>query len=191
MSGCSIIDHRSPLRPVRYADPHPRGVPPVGMPPAADRGSDRLQQARPGPGPRLLLRQDRRFDLLGDSTCSATTLRARRNEWIHAGTFTRLEQLCLEFYHRIIGLDLENLSVDGCIVAGPCGGEVAGKSPVDRGKQGIKRSLLVDGNGIPLGCVLIGANRHDSPLLRPTLEKLSRFGVDLPGAITVHLDGRL
>ena len=35
--------------------------------------------------------------------------------------------------------------------------------------------------------MLIGANRHDSPLLRPTLETLGRFGFDLPEEITVHL----
>src|SRR5690606_27301148 len=56
------------------------------------------------------------------------------------------------------------------------------------GKQGTKRSLLVDGQGIPLGCVIAGANCHDSPLLAPTLEKLDRFGFDLPEHITVHLD---
>lgn len=125
---------------------------------------------------------------ISDSTCSATTLRARRDEWIDAGIFQELEQLCLEFYDRLVGLDLENLSVDGCIVKAPCGGEVAGKSPVDRRKLGTKRSLLVDGEGIPLGCVIIGANRHDSPLLRPTLEKLDRFEFHLPDEITVHLD---
>src|SRR5699024_3722768 len=61
-----------------------------------------------------------------------------------------------------------------------------------RGKQGTKRSLLTDAVGIPLGCVVAPANYHDSPLLRPTLEKLGRFesslGVGLPGQITVHLD---
>ncbi len=54
------------------------------------------------------------------------------------------------------------------------------------------RSLLVDACGIPLGCVVTPANRHDSPLLRLTLEKLGRFeryfGLGLPEAITVHLD---
>lgn len=125
---------------------------------------------------------------IADTTCSATTLRTRRDEWITAGIFEQLEQICLEFYDRIVGLDLENLSVDGCIVKAPCGGEAAGRSPVDRGKQGTKRSLLVDGAGIPLGCVVAGANRHDSPLLRPTLEKLGRFGLALPDQITVHLD---
>jgi Transposase DDE domain len=59
---------------------------------------------------------------------------------------------------------------------------------VDRGKQGTKRSLLVDGEGIPLGCMVAGANRNDSPLLAPTLAKLCRFGFCLPEQITVHLD---
>jgi IS5 family transposase len=59
---------------------------------------------------------------------------------------------------------------------------------VDRGKQGTKRSLLTDGTGIPLGCVVAPANRHDSVLLRPALEKISRFGLHLPEQITVHLD---
>lgn len=129
---------------------------------------------------------------IADGTCSATTIRTRRDEWISAGLFTQLEQIALEAYDRIVGLDLGDLSVDGCIVKAPCGGEAAGKSPVDRGKQGTKRSVLVDGGGVPLACVSAPANRHDSVFLRPTLEKLGRFehrfGVGLPDQITVHLD---
>jgi len=125
---------------------------------------------------------------IADTTCSATTLRQRRDEWIGAGIFTMLEQICLDAYNKMIGLDLNTLIVDGCIVKAPCGGEAAGRSPVDRGKQGTKRSLLVEAGGIPLGCVIAGANCHDSPLLAPTLEKLGRFGFDLPERITVHLD---
>lgn len=129
---------------------------------------------------------------IADGTCSATTIRTRRDEWITAGIFTQLEQICLESYDRIVGLDLGDLSVDGCVVKAPCGGEVAGKSPVDRGKQGTKRSVLTDGAGIPIGCVSAPANRHDSVFLRPTLERLGRFecrfGLGLPDRITVHLD---
>ena len=125
---------------------------------------------------------------IADASCSATTIRDRRDEWIAAGVFETLEQLCLEAYDRIVGLDLENLTVDGCIVKAPCGGEAAGKSPVDRSKQGTKRSVLTEGTGVPLGCVVAPANRNDSPLLRPTMEKLGRFGFDLPEEITVHLD---
>ncbi len=132
------------------------------------------------------------YNKIADSTCSATTIRTRRDEWIVAGVFEALEHLCLQAYDRIVGLDLENVTVDGCITKAPCGGEAAGKSPVDRGKQGTKRSLLTEATGIPLGCVAAPANRPDSPLLRPTLEKLSRFdeglGCGLPEDITVHLD---
>ena len=128
------------------------------------------------------------YERIADASCSATTIRNRRDAWIEAGAFEALEQLCLLAYDRIVGLELENLTVDGCIVKAPCGGEMAGKSPVDRGKQGTKRSLLTDGTGIPLGCVTAPANRHDPPLLRPTLEKLARFGLALPERITVHLD---
>jgi hypothetical protein len=73
----------------------------------------------------------------------------------------------LDNYDRIIGLELEDVAVDGCITKAPSGGEVAGRSPVDRGKQGMKRSTLADANGIPLGVVLAGANAHDFPLLAP------------------------
>lgn len=128
------------------------------------------------------------YEKVADTTCSATTIRRRRDEWIDGGAFAALEQWCLEGYQKMIGLKLETLAVDGCIAKAPCGGQAAGRSPVDRGKQGTKRSVLVEGSGIPLGVVVAPANRHDSPLLRPTLEKLSRFGFDLPEVITVHLD---
>ncbi len=127
-----------------------------------------------------------------DHTCSATTIRARRDEWITAGVFAGLEQFALEAYDQIVGLDLEQITVDGCLVKAPCSGEAAGRSPVGRGKSGTKRSVLTDGSGIPLGCVTAPANRHDSPLLRPTLEQLARFetrfGLGLPDRMTVHLD---
>ena len=82
---------------------------------------------------------------------------------------------------------LDHLAVDGCITKAPGGGECAGPSPVDRRKQGMKRSVLVEGDGIPLGRVLAGAHRHDSPLLEPTLDLLAELG-PLPEQVTVHLD---
>ena len=56
----------------------------------------------------------------------------------------------------------------------PSGGEVAGRSPVDRSKQGLKRSVLTEGQGLPVHLVAAGANRHDSPLLAPTLAGLDK-----------------
>ncbi len=128
------------------------------------------------------------YEGVADATCSATTIRRRRDEWIEAGIFNKLEQVCLLAVDKMLGLELDNLTVDGCIVKAPCGGEAAGRSPVDRGKQGTKRSLLIEGQGLPIGFVIAPANRPDSPLLEETLEQLARFGFDLPSTITVHLD---
>jgi putative transposase len=47
-----------------------------------------------------------------------------------------------------------------------------GRTPRIGEKNGRKRSLLVDGRGIPLSLVGSGANRHDSHLLRPTLQAI-------------------
>jgi len=45
---------------------------------------------------------------------------------------------------RTIGLELAEVAVECCITEAPRGGEKAGKSPVDRGKRGLKRSTAVD-----------------------------------------------
>ncbi|HEX6524852.1 MAG TPA: IS5 family transposase [Streptosporangiaceae bacterium] len=127
------------------------------------------------------------YEATADSTCGATTIRNRRDEQIRAGIFAKLKKIATDSYDRMAGLLLQDLAVDGCITKAPGGGQCAGRSPVDRGKLGMKRSLLVEAAGIPLGRVLAPANRHDSPLLAPTLDKLGELG-PLPGDITVHLD---
>ena len=124
---------------------------------------------------------------IADCACGATTIRERRDEWIRAGIFAELKTIARESYDRIVGLVLADIAVDGCITKAPGGGECAGPSPVDRRKLGMKRSSMVEGKGIPLGRVLAPANRHDSPLLAPTLDKLDEIG-PLPDDIIVHLN---
>jgi putative transposase len=52
------------------------------------------------------------------------------------------------------------------------GGKKTGKNPTDRAKGGVKRSLLVDANGIPVGLAVDGANRNDMKLVEETLENI-------------------
>jgi len=129
------------------------------------------------------------YQRIADATCSARTLRRRRDEWIAAGAVDALHQLALDAYDRMLGLDLDHLAVDGCITKAPCAGEVAGPSPVDRGKYGTKRSVAVEGGGVPLGVVAAPANRRDDALLAETLDTLAALG-PLLGQLrpTVHLD---
>jgi putative transposase len=44
--------------------------------------------------------------------------------------------------------------------------------------MGTKRSVLVDGRGVPLSAVVSGANTHDTRLLTPTLEAIR---IEMPG----------
>jgi transposase len=124
---------------------------------------------------------------IAEEGCSATTLRRRRDEWIETGAMDALREMVIGVYDRLIGLELSDVAVDCCITKAPCGGEKAGRNPVDRGKQGIKRSSVVDAEGIPLGIVVAPANRHDSPLLGESLDALEALG-ELPDRANVHLD---
>jgi transposase len=127
------------------------------------------------------------YERVASAACSEGTIRRRLKEWAAAGVSEQVHALALAAYDRMIGLELDDLAVDGCITKAPSGGEVAGRSPVDRGKQGLKRSVVTDGQGIPLHLVAAGANRHDAPLLAPTLAGLDKLD-GLPEGATVHLD---
>jgi transposase len=120
-------------------------------------------------------------------TCSATTLRRRRDEWISTGVAERLRLEVLAAYDQLFGLELEQLAVDSCTTKAPCGGQTAGPSPVDRRKQGRKRSVAVEAAGIPLATLPAPANQRDDGLLAATLDALEVVG-PLPAQPVVHLD---
>jgi transposase len=128
------------------------------------------------------------YERLTSPGCSDRTIRRRLKQWAAAGLAEQLHALTLQAYDQIIGLHLADMPTDGCITKAPGGGEVAGRSPVDRGKQGRKRSVATDAAGIPLGLVATRANRNDSPLLGPTLHAaITQVGA-MPAQITAHLD---
>jgi hypothetical protein len=120
--------------------------------------------------------------------CSDRTIRRRLTRWAKAGVAHKVHGVALAAYDLIIGLELGDLSVDGCITKAPCGGDRAGPSPVDRRKGGLKRSVATDSHAIPLGIVSAGANRHDSPLLAPTFAAAQTQVGPLPEHVTAHLD---
>ena len=51
-------------------------------------------------------------------------------------------------------------------------GKKSGPNPTDRAKSGVKRSVLTEGHGVPIGLAIAGANRHDMKLVRATLESI-------------------
>ncbi len=128
------------------------------------------------------------YERISTPGCSDRTIRRRLKEWSRQGISKALHALALDAYDRMIGLDLGEISVDGCITKAPSGREKAGRSPVDRGKQGLKRSAACDARGVPRGIVSAGANRHDSPLLGLTLDAAQEQVGMLPDTVNVNLD---
>lgn len=127
------------------------------------------------------------YERIATPGCSDRTIRRRLRAWADAGLAETLHILALQQYDHLIGIEFADLVVDGCTTKAPCGGEKAGRSPVDRGKQGLKRSTVTDARGVPLYLVSAGANRHDAPLLAPTLAGLQALR-PLPPDRTAHLD---
>jgi len=129
------------------------------------------------------------YERIATPGCSDRTIRRRLKAWAALGIGEQMHALALAAYDQMIGLELADVAVDGCITRAPCGGECAGPSPVDRRKGGLKRSVATEDYGIPLGIACAGANRHDSPLLAPTLAAASaQLDGILPGDRSCHLD---
>jgi transposase len=101
--------------------------------------------------------------------CAHSTAHARFQEWEEAGVFLKLWQAGVEQFDELCGIDWDWLSMDGAITKAPLGGEKTGPNPTDRGKSGVKRSVLTEGHGIPIAVEIEGANRHDMKLTRSTL----------------------
>jgi len=104
------------------------------------------------------------------SLCPGSTAYDYFRQWVDKGVFAKLWKLALEEYDELVGLDWRWQSVDGAMTKAPLGGEATGKNPTDRGKQGVKRSLMTEADGIPVGLAVDGANVHDIRLLQLTIE---------------------
>jgi len=123
-----------------------------------------------------------------DHQVSDTTLRARRDEWIDAGVFESLKTEALAAFDRIVGLDLEDVALDGSLHKAPYGGEGTGPNPTDRAKLGGKWSVAAERHGIPIGWAIDGANRNDVRMLEPTLIAVDAAGL-LVDVGMLHLEG--
>lgn len=127
------------------------------------------------------------IEFMLDGVVSDTTLRARRDEWMESGLFQKLLAHTLAAYHRVIGIDLTNLFIDGCNNDAYQGGHGTGFNPKHPGKRGWKFLIATDTNGIPIAFTTDGANRNDYPLMFDVLDDLAaRNQLRLVG--TFHAD---
>jgi putative transposase len=121
----------------------------------------------------FVLRTGCQWNALRETTiCSSSSAQRRFQEWVAAGVFAAFWRAGLLAYDALRGIDWTWLALDGAMGKAPLGGEKTGRNPTDRGKRGVKRLVLTDGRGVPLGATIDGANRNDHKLMRPTLETI-------------------
>ena len=104
--------------------------------------------------------------------CAKSTAHDRFQEWAEAGVKEALWKAGVEQFDELRGIDWDWLSMDGAMTKAPLGGEATGPNPTDRAKAGVKRSLLTEGHGVPVGLEVAGANRNDMKLVRATIESI-------------------
>ncbi len=107
---------------------------------------------------------------------SGMTCWRRLKEWHEAGVvWEELHRTLLDRLGKADEIDWERASLDSASVAVPGGGQKTGPNPTDKGKQGLKRHVVVDRNGIPLSVIHSAANVHDSKVARVDPGKLCRL----------------
>ena len=87
-------------------------------------------------------------------------------EWENAGFFDKLWEMGLTEYDEVAGIQWEWQSIDGSNLKAPLAQESVGRNPTDRGKNGYKRTIIVDERGVPLSIDIAPANRHDVTRLK-------------------------
>ena len=105
----------------------------------------------------FVLRTGCQWNALRETTiCSSSSAHRRFQEWVAAGVFAAFWRQGLLAYDAVQGIDWDWLALDGAMGKAPLGREKTGPNPTDRGKRGVKRSVLTDGRGVPFGVVITG-----------------------------------
>src|SRR4051794_17017908 len=65
------------------------------------------------------------YERVASAGCSDATIRRRLREWARLGLAQAVHALALRAYDRMIGLELDEVAVDGCLTRAPGGGEAA------------------------------------------------------------------
>lgn len=99
-----------------------------------------------------------------------STVHGKFLKWARMGVFQSILDVAKKFY---LSHNQENIwyAIDASHSKAPLA-NFSGKSPVDRGKRGIKKTILVDRKGAPLAVVIGAGNTHDSEFFEEILQKI-------------------
>jgi len=102
---------------------------------------------------------------------SYSTCWRRLQEWSQGGVWDQVHKHLLKPLAEAKVLDIDRVIIDSASVRALYGGEHTGPNPTDRGKNGCKRHIICDANGIPLVIQTGPANQRDEELVKPMLKQ--------------------
>lgn len=122
-----------------------------------------------------VLRTGIQWKALPRQLAASSTAHDRFQEWARLGVFQQLWELGLMETLSEERLQMEWMSVDGCMTKAPLGQESTGANPTDRGKTGVKRHILTDEGGLPVSLTVTGANVPDCLQIEQVLDGIPDF----------------
>ena len=138
-------------------------------PPRSHGGRPRIDWRRAIDGIIFRLRSGCQWNKLPEPFGSDRSIHRWFQRWCRNGVFQRIWAVLVERCDELGAVDWKWQSADGMLGKARFGGKEVGPNPTDRAKPGTKKSLLVDGEGGPLGAVIAGANVLDFQLLEETI----------------------
>ena len=152
------------IEPVLLADAPP--------PPAAKGGRKRTDWRQAFNGIIFRMRTGCQWNHLPKQFGDDSSVHRWFQRWNKNGVMEKIWAVMVSECEELDGVRWEWQSADGAMGKARFGGDEVGPNPTDRGKNGTKRSVIVDEYGGPLGAVIAGANVHDTKLLAATIESI-------------------
>jgi transposase len=120
----------------------------------------------------FILKSGAQWSLLPKHFGSKSTVHGKFMRWSRAGIFEKILAKIRDYY---LANNQENIwyAIDANHAKAPFA-YFSGKSPVDRGKRGVKKTVLVDRKGAPLVVKVGSGNIHDSQFFAQTIASLPR-----------------
>ncbi len=154
--------------------------------PRSHGGRPRIDWRRAIDGIIFRLRSGCQWNKLPEHFGSDRSIHRWFQRWCRNGAFEEIWAVLVEACDDLGAVDWKWQAADGMLGKARFGGEKTGPNPTDRAKPWTKKSLLVDGEGGPLGAVIAGANVLDFQLLDETIRAVVVERPD-PGEVEQHL----
>lgn len=123
----------------------------------------------------LIIKTGMQWKFLPEQFGKVSTVHGKFRKWIKMGVFEEIMQKAKITYAKSLKNPMLWFASDTAHSKAPLAKNWSGKNPTDRGKRGIKRSIIVDIKRAPLAVHVGPSNKHDINFFEKTFYNL-KFG---------------